>query len=169
MDPVRFFLYVLRSALLSTGGMGNVPILHDDLVRTGFATDSQFAASMAVGQIAPGPSGLWVVTLGYFMGGWLAALLALVAVTLPPVIVLLIDKQFEKFKHHPAVIGFIRGLGITVVGVYVTVMVGLFNSSTANMLVALAVATVALWFALRGKVPVIAIIAAAGVLGLVVR
>ena len=71
MTYLGYFLLVLKASLLSTGGLGNVPGLHDDLVATrGWVTERQFAESIAVGQTSPGPNGVWVISLGYMIGGW---------------------------------------------------------------------------------------------------
>ena len=74
--PLALFWIMFRAALLSTSGMGNLPIVHQDLLTRGWATDRQFAESLAIGQISPGPSGLWVISLGYLMDGWRGAALA---------------------------------------------------------------------------------------------
>ena len=66
---LALFWIMLRAALLSTTGTGNLPIVHQDLLSRGWATDRQFAESLAIGQISPGPTGLWVISLGYFVGG----------------------------------------------------------------------------------------------------
>ena len=84
MSVLAIFWTVLKASTLSTGGLGNAPILHADLVRTGLATQGQFTSSLAVGQLSPGPSGLWVVALGYLLGGMAGGLAALAAVCLPP-------------------------------------------------------------------------------------
>ena len=69
MNPLLLFWLLLKGSLFSTGGMGNVPILHADLLARGWSSDRQFAESMAIGQITPGPNGLWVISLGYLVGG----------------------------------------------------------------------------------------------------
>ena len=37
--------------------------MHDDLIPRGWATERHFAESLAIGQITPGPTGLWVIGL----------------------------------------------------------------------------------------------------------
>lgn len=97
--------------------MGNLPSLHADLLARGWATEQQFAESLVIGQVAPGPNGLWVISLGYLTGGWRGAILALIAINLPPLLVLMVDQLYRRVKNHPAVEGFARGLSLAVVGV----------------------------------------------------
>ena len=136
MNSLSFFALVLRSALLSSGGFGNVPMLHDDLVSRGIANNRVFAESLAVGQVSPGPNGLWVVCLGYFMGGLPSAFAALLAITLPPILVLAVKRIYEKHRHHPAVEGFMAGLEIAVIAVFAVVMVKFLAGSPQTVLTA---------------------------------
>ena len=64
IDWLLFFWLMFKAALVSTSGTGNLPIVHQDFLARGWATDRQFAESLAIGQISPGPSGLWVISLG---------------------------------------------------------------------------------------------------------
>jgi len=57
-----------------------------------------------------------VIRLGYLTGGWRGSLLAMVAVTLPPLLILSIERLYRRIQHHPAVEGFVLGLGLAVVG-----------------------------------------------------
>lgn len=163
--PALFWLF-LKASLLSTGGTGNLPILHDDLLARGLATEQQFAEALAVGQISPGPSGLWVVSLGYLaFGGWGAAL-ATAAIIIPPLAVLLVDRLHRRAGGHPAVRGLVRGLNLAVVGVSFVVMLDLWRAIGVDLGSAIVLAgSVAL--ALTGRVPVpllVALAALAGVL-----
>ena len=116
MNPLLYFLIFLKASLFSTGGLGNLPSLHQDLLGSGWATESDFGKAVAVGQITPGPNGLWVLALGYITYGWLGAVLALGAIIIPPFIVLLVAAGYEKIEHIPAVRGLLRGLSLAVVG-----------------------------------------------------
>ncbi len=116
MNPLLYFLIFLKASLFSTGGLGNLPSLHQDLLANGWATESDFGKAVAVGQITPGPNGLWVIALGYITYGWLGAALALAAIIIPPFIVLLVAAGYSKIEHHPAVRGVMRGLSLAVVG-----------------------------------------------------
>jgi len=75
IDALLLFWLMFKAALFSTSGSGNLPILHQDLLARGWATDRNFAESLAIGQISPGPSGLWVISLGYLLDGLRGALL----------------------------------------------------------------------------------------------
>ncbi len=83
-NPLLYLLLFLKASLFSSGGFSNLPSLHQDLLSNGWATEAEFGQALAIGQISPGPNGLWVISLGYLTGGYLGALLALIAITVPP-------------------------------------------------------------------------------------
>src|ERR1700746_2319808 len=130
IHQAELFWIMLKAALLSTTGTGNLPIVHQDLLSRGWATDRQFAESLAIGQISPGPTGLWVISLGYLIGGLRGAAVTLIAVALPPLLVLVLGHGlYRRLGHHPATQGFVSGLGLAVVGVFVIVMSGIMNTA----------------------------------------
>ena len=164
VGPLTLFWLVLKASLLSTGGLGNAPSLHADLVRPGFATEGQFSASLAVGQLSPGPSGLWVVALGYALGGGWGAVAALVAVCLPPLFTLAVAALVRRAGEHPGVEGFVWGLGVTVAGTSAATMLRLVRGEGFRMETIL-ISFTALFLGLRGKVPVVAVLAGAAAIG----
>ncbi len=164
MNPGLLFLYVLRAALLSSGGMGNISSLHNSFVPRGLATDAQFGQALTVGQLAPGPNGLWVVSLGYLMLGPWGSVAALAGILIPPLLIVWIEKLYSRVQHHPAAEGLVRGLNLAVVGAFVPVLIKLMNGPGVSLLtVSLAVAAFGLgWIK---KLPVLAIVAACGAVG----
>ena len=69
MSPLALFFVFLRAAALSFGGQGALPLLREDLVNTGVLSEGQVLEALAIGRIAPGPTGLYIVSLGYFAYG----------------------------------------------------------------------------------------------------
>lgn len=166
MNPLIYFWLFLKASLFSTGGLGNLPSLHADLLAHQWANERQFAESLIIGQVAPGPNGLWVISLGYFTGGLSGAMLALIAINLPPLLVLMVDKLYRRIKDHPAVEGFVRGLSLAVVGVSGMILVGLMRNFGVDIRSVL-IATAAIALGMTRRVPVIGIIVLAALVGIV--
>ncbi len=164
MNPLTYFLLFAKASFLSMGGLGNLPFLHDDLVALGWAEPSDFVTALAVGNISPGPNGLWSVSLGYLTFGWLGAALALAALSLPPLLILIVSAFYSRIEHQPNVQDFTRGLGMGVVGLTVAVALGLTSSAIADWRGVL-VAIGAMALALTKKVPIILILVLAAVAG----
>jgi chromate transporter len=168
VNLLLYFWLFFKASLLSTGGLGNLPSLHADLLARRWASDRQFAESLTIGQIAPGPNGLWVISLGYLTHGVLGSLLALVAITLPPLLILGVERLYRRVQHHPMVEGFVRGLSLAVAGVFVVVMLSLLRSAGVN-LPSVLILLAAVGLAATRRVPLVAIMALAGGAGILLR
>ena len=168
IDPLQYLWLLLKASLFTTGGSGNMPILYDELIPRGWATDRQFAEALAIGQISPGPTGLWVISFGYLTDGVRGALLALIAITLPPLLVLALDAVYRRSGDHPAVAGFVRGLGLAVVGIFLTVLVRLLISTGIDAGSLLIVAA-SLALGLVPRVPIVLVLGGAALLGILMR
>lgn len=164
-DWLLYFWLLLKASLVSSSGTGNVPILHADLIPRGWATEQQFAEALAVGQISPGPTGLWVISLGYLTAGWRGSLLAALAIMLPPLGVLLVDRVHRAIGDHPAVRGFVGGLTLAVTGIFVVVLFDLFRAGGGGYREGL-IALAALLLAASRRVPVVAILGLAAGVGI---
>lgn len=98
--------------------------------------------------------------------GWRGSLLATVAVSLPPLGVLLVDRLQRKISDHRAMRGFVRGLKLAVVGIFLVVLADLFAASGGDPYAGL-IAVAALLLARKGMVLIVAILglaAGAGIL-----
>jgi chromate transporter len=170
-NPFVFFLLVLKATLFSTGGTGNLPSLHDDLaVSRHWVTEQRVAEAVSIGQIAPGPTGLWVVSLGYIFDGVRGGLLAAMAVALPPLLVLITARFYHRVRHHPAIEGFMRGMGLAVVGVGAVILWRLLASTGGLRLSSLIIAAASAALMATRRVPVLLILLiAAGVAILLAR
>lgn len=165
MSPLLLFWIYLKASLFSTGGFGNLPSLHTDLIGHGLASENQFVGAMAIGQISPGPSGLWVVCLGYLTCGLSGSLIALGAIILPPLLIIGVDRIYTKANKHPAVEGFAHGLGLAVVSIgFVILFQMLYKEGIDIFSVVIVLISMAL-MATR-KAPILMILAIGGIAGI---
>lgn len=159
IDSLNFFWLVLRASLLSSGGMGNLPLLHQDLLARHWAGDRDFASALAIGQVAPGPNGLWVVALGYLIHGLPGAGLAAVAVVAPPMLVLPVGRLHRRYASIPAVRGFVRGLTLALAGSVPVIFFRVALSSYGIDWLALGIVALTVVLIASGRVPVIVALA----------
>jgi len=123
-----FFLLILKASFLSSGGLANLPSVHQDLISRQWAHEGQFVEALAIGQLAPGPTGLWVVALGYLARGIGGAALAAAAITIPPLLALPMDRVYARLANRPAVEGFLFGLILAAAGSVMAVLFGALDS-----------------------------------------
>jgi chromate transporter len=164
MNPFLYFWLFLKASLLSTGGLGNLPFLHQDLLALDWATESDFVSAIAVGQISPGPNGLWTISLGYLTYGWPGAGLSLLAITLPTLLVLGVVALHRRLEAQPVVQDFTRGLALGVVGLTLGVAWRLFHATVTDWR-GFAIMLGALALALSKRVPVVVVLGLSALAG----
>ena len=164
INPFIYFFLFLKASLFSSGGFSNLPSLHQDLIGNAWANNADFAQSVAIGQVSPGPNGLWVISLGYLTYGPLGALFALIAITIPPFLVIPISAIYTRIEHQRRVQGAMHSVSLAVVALTITVCWTILDQPGMDwkgVLIALG----AFGLALSRKVNVLLILAIAGLLG----
>jgi chromate transporter len=116
VTELALFLTLLKDAALSLGGLGALPLIRQDFVATGLVTDAQIVQALAIGRLSTGPAGLWIVSLGYVIAGWLGAILALIACSVPPLVMIPATALSRRFLLTPAFAGFVRGASLATAG-----------------------------------------------------
>lgn len=117
MSFLELFLIFLKAASLSSGGLQALPILLDDLtVQRGLLTYADFASAVAIGRITPGPNGLFVLSIGYYVLGVQGALAAALGIMVPPVLAIGLVRAHRRLANRPWVIGMTRGIAASAVG-----------------------------------------------------
>jgi chromate transporter len=116
MDPLTLFLVLLKDSALSLGGLGSLPLLRQDLVATGIVSDAHLVEALAIGRLSTGPNGLWIVSLGYQLAGPLGAAMALVASSLPPLLILPATAVARRWLLSVPFAGLVRGAALATAG-----------------------------------------------------
>jgi chromate transporter len=84
MSAWPLYLLLLRAVLASFSGFASIPVVRDDLVlHRHVLSDDQLNAAIAISQGSPGPLGLYVVVVGYFVGGISGAVAGMCALATP--------------------------------------------------------------------------------------
>lgn len=164
INPFIYFLLFLKASLFSTGGFSNLPSLHQDLLGSGWAREADFGHSIAIGQISPGPNGLWVISLGYLTYGYPGACLALLAITIPALLVLVTSAAYSRVDRFIRVQGAMYGVSLAVVGLLLTVVWTILHQPGVDWR-GLLIAAGAFGLALSRKVNILLILGLAGLAG----
>lgn len=165
MDPLALFGVFVKASALSLGGLSSLPLLRADLVAPGIATDGQVVQAIAIGRISTGPNGLYIVSLGYLVGGAVGATMALLAASLPPLIIVPITAVARRWLMTTSVAGLVRGVAFATAGLLVATGIGIITATGTPSLWQLALAALATILTYRGTLHpalVIAIGAATG-------
>jgi chromate transporter len=168
--PAIFWFFVKAGAFVFGSGLAIVPFLYGETVQVnGWLTDRQFLDAVAVAMITPGPVVITVAFIGYLVGGPWGMTVAAVGVFLPVYLFVVIPAPyFRRHRSQPAMKAFVEGVSAAATGAiagaaYVLGVRALVDGVT----IAIALATfVALT---RWKISELWLIAAAAILGLIVR
>jgi chromate transporter len=166
----QLFLFFFKTGLLVFGsGLVIVPFLKTQVVdQYHWLTMQQFLDSVAIGMISPGPVVITATFVGYLLAGFTGAVAATVGIFSPPVLfVLLATPLLRRYRESRFIRAFIRGVSSAVVGVLVATTWLIAKSAVIDP-VTFGIAAVALALILLTKLPDPAVIAAAGIVGLLV-
>ena len=163
--PFVLFLLFLKASLLSTGGLGNLPSLHEDLLSRHLASESDFGAALAVGQVTPGPTGLWVVSLGFLVAGWTGAAIAAGAAMLPPLLIIPVEMLHRRWSGLAEVREFVRGLTLAIGAVVPVVLLRIVGAHGFDV-PTLAILAGSAGLAATQRVPPVVVLVLAGAAGI---
>lgn len=161
-----FFLIVFKAVLFSTGGFGPLPSLHTDFITLGWAGEKEFTEALSIGQVTPGPNGLWVISLCYLVGGLPGVAFSSIALLVPPFLILLVQRCYTHIAGHPATQGLLDGVVLVIVSFNVIVLTEMFYGSNANALMTV-IAAVSAVLAISRRVSANTILACAAAIGLI--
>ena len=166
----QLFLFFFKTGLLVFGsGLVIVPFLKTQVVdQYHWLNDRTFLDAVAVGMISPGPVVITATFVGYLLAGFPGAVAATAGIFSPPVLfVILATPLLLRYRQHPALRGFIRGVSTAVVGVLVgtTWLVGRTAIVDAATLIICMGALLIVVFAKRVPEPLV--IAAGGLAGII--
>lgn len=167
MDPLTLFLVLLKDSALSLGGLGSLPLLRQDLVATGVVSDTQLVEALAIGRLSTGPNGLWIVSLGYQIAGPLGAAMALVASSLPPLLILPATAVARRWLLSVPFAGLVRGAALATAGLLCATAVALIvpaGGAPSWWQVAIGVAAAA--FTYQGRLHPAAVVIGGALLGI---
>jgi chromate transporter len=164
LEHLQLFLIFLKSSALAVGGLASLPLLRADLVPQ-YVTDAGIVQALAVGRLAPGPNGLYIVSLGYLVAGWTGALYALIAASVAPLVMLPATALARRWLLSAWFGGVVRGVTLATVGLLLATGVTIVNAGGTQLWqLALVVVTVAV--TIQGKLHPAAMIVVGAAVGL---
>jgi chromate transporter len=146
MNWFVLYLYLVKATLTSFSGLTSLPVVRHDLVETRrVLTDWQLNAAVAAGRTAPGPNGLYVVSVGYFVDGIPGAIAGYLAMITPAFLILPLLRYVGKRAEQPRIKGAIQGVTIAAAALIISATVPLAQDSITGWLpAAIAIASFAI-------------------------
>ncbi len=167
MNPAAIYLLLLKATLTSFSGLTSLPVVQHDFVETRHVlTDRQLNAAVAVGRTTPGPYGLYLVSVGYFAGGWPGACAGFAAVITPAFLVIPILRYLGRRADRPRVKSAIQAVLFAAAGLVVDAAIPLARDALTGWL-AVAIAAGGFLFIAVTKRDTLWVMIAAAAVGLI--
>jgi chromate transporter len=163
------WFFTKAGAFVFGSGLAIVPFLYGGVVQQhGWLDDKQFLDAVAVAMLTPGPVVITVAFIGYIVAGFAGATVAAIGVFLPVYLFVVIPfPWFDRWSGNPQVKAFVDGVTAAASGAIAGACVVLARRAIFDWPTAL-IALGALAGATRLRAPEPVLIAAGGVLGLIV-
>jgi chromate transporter len=168
MNLLLLYLLLTKATLISFSGLTSLPIVRHDLVEHyQVLTDRQLNAAVAAGRTAPGPNGLYLVSVGCFVAGAPGGCAGLLATITPAFLIIPMLRYLGRKADKPAVKSATRAVTLAAAGLVVTTTVPLARDALTGALpIAIAVGSfLVLVLSKRATIWVIAAAALAGLAG----
>jgi len=161
--------FTKAGAFVFGSGLAIVPFLHQGVVQQfGWLDEHQFIDAVAVAMITPGPVVITVVFIGFLAAGFLGAVAAAIGIFLPVYLFTIIPAPwFSRNRDNALLKAFVLGATSAATGAIAGAVILLGRRAIYDVPTA-AVALVSLVVLWRFKVPEPILVAAAGIVGLVV-
>ena len=160
---------LLQSMLSSFSGLSSLPVIRHELVEERhWIDDSQLNAAVMIGRSTPGPMGVYVVCVGYFVAGHPGAAVGMLAMATPALLILLLLRLLGNRVDDPRIKNAVR---YVIVGGSSLSAFTLFKMGQSALAVwwCVAIAIVAAALLLRTRLSTIWIVVGAGAVGVMVK
>lgn len=117
MNFILLYLLLLKATMSSFSGLTSLPVVRNDFVaHRGLLTDRQLNAAVAAGRTVPGPNGLYIVSVGYFIGGVPGACAGWLALVSPAFVMIPMLRYIGARAERPRVRSAIQSLTLAAAG-----------------------------------------------------
>jgi chromate transporter len=167
MNVFVLYLIMLKATITAFSGLSSLPMLrHELVVNRGVLTDAEINTAMVAGRVSPGPLGMFIVSIGYYVSGIPGAIAAWLALATPALIVIPMLRYIGTRADRPIIRDALDGIVLASVGLMLSSLWPLMASSVtgaATLVIALA-SCAALIFNRRIYTGLVLLAASAGML-----
>lgn len=134
MNLFVLYLILAKAMLTAFSGPTSLPVVRDELVvHRHVLTDQQLNTAVVVGRTTPGPNGIYVVCVGYFVDGVPGAIAGWLALITPALLVIPILAFLGRRADQPAVRHVLQSVILAGVGLVLSTMIPMAQSSASTL------------------------------------
>jgi chromate transporter len=148
MNIFLLYLVLVKGTVTAFAGLASLPVVQNALVfQYHVLTDQQLSEAIVITQSTPGPSGLYVVAVGYFVAGIPGAVAGWAAMTTPALLIIPLMHFVGRKLENPRVKTVLQTLVIASSGLLLAAVIPLARDGLTDWLtITIAVITVILLF-----------------------
>jgi chromate transporter len=166
MNIFLLYLVLLKGTITAFAGLASLPVIQDALVfHYHVLTDKQLNEAVVVTRSTPGPVGLYIVSVGYFVAGVPGAIAGWAAMVTPALLIIPLVHFVGRRMEHPRVKGVLQTVVIASAGLLLAAAIPLAHDALTDP-VTVAIAVASLVLLLVTKVDTLWIILSAAVISL---
>jgi chromate transporter len=167
MNLLLLYLLLLKATVTSFSGLTSLPIVRNDLVlRHHVLTDRQLNAAVVAGRAGPGPYGLYVVSVGYFVAGVPGAFCGWLAMVTPAFLIIPMVRYLGARAEQPRVRSAIQAVTLAAAGLVAAFAVPLARDAITSVAAA-AIAAASFLLLVATRLDTLWIIAGSAAAGLI--
>ena len=166
MNVVLLYLLLLKGTATAFAGLASLPVIHDSLVlQHRVLSDQQLNQAVVITRSTPGPVGLYIVSVGYFVKGVPGAIAGWLAMITPALLIIPLVHFAGKRIEHPRVKTVLQAIVIASAGLLLAAAIRLARDALVDP-VTIGIALVSLMLLLTTKLDTLWIISGASVVSL---
>ena len=166
MNIFLLYLVLLKGTITAFAGLASLPVIQDALVfHYHVLTDKQLNEAVVITRSTPGPVGLYIVSVGYFVAGVPGAIAGWAAMSTPALLIIPLVHFVGRRMDHPRVKGVLQTVVIASAGLLLAAAIPLARDALTDP-VTVAIAVVSLALLLVTKIDTLWIILGAAVISL---
>jgi chromate transporter len=165
MNLLVLYLVMLKATVTALNGPMSLPVLRDELVtRRHVLSDRELTAAVTAAQSSPGPMGIYVVSVGYFVDGIPGAIAGWLALVTPSFIAIPLMLRIGRKMEHPRAKRILDAAVLVSAGL-IFMSAGPLAAASIHDLFRTVIAAAAFLLVAFTRVPTVLIIAVAGIAG----
>lgn len=144
MSLVLLYLLLLKGVVTAFAGLASLPVIQETLVfQHHLLTEKQLNEAVVITRSTPGPVGLYIVSVGYFVAGVPGAIVGWLAMITPALLIIPLVHFARRKIEHPRVKSVLQCVVITSAGLLLAAAIPLARDALTDP-VTMAIAAVSL-------------------------
>lgn len=166
MNIVLLYVLLLEGSMTAFAGLASLPVIQDSLVNQHHVlTEQQLNEAVVITRTTPGPVGLYIVSVGYFVAGLPGAIVGWLAMITPALLIIPLLHYAGRRMEHPRAKSILQAVVFASAGLLVAAAIPLGHDALTDW-VSVAIAVASLVLLLATKIDTLWIILGAAIVSL---